>query len=679
MRRIVLTGVWLGWFAAASGVPAAAQSTAAVPQPPAEDSQAPVPDADGVLRLGRVDVTVTGDAPPPGVTVIGEADARLFDRPSFANLFTLAPGITASKVGPRNEDTIYLRGFDLRQTPLYVDGIPVYVPYDGYVDLARFLTADVGEVRVSRGLTSNLYGPNTLGGAINVVSRRPSAPFQAIGSLSFGSGDTWDGSAQAGSQRNGWYVSGGASLLRRDTFPLPGGYTPTPGQPAGDRLNAAAEDYKLNASLGHVSARGSEYVLRVVSQNGQKGNPVYAGADPAVRPRFWQWPYWDKDSVYGLANFQLGQRAWVKARAYYDTFKNSLYAYDDETYTAQTRPSSFRSRYDDYTVGGTLEAGGRLTDTLTLRAVGHVKSDIHREANDGEPQRRVEDRLLSGGMELTSALRSNLTIVAGLSVDNQDAVQAQDYQNGVISDFPTASATGVNPQAMVYYGLENGGRLHAGVSRKTRLPSIKDRYSYRMGQAVPNPSLEAEHATSVEAGYEHRLGARTSASVTAFYIDVDGLVQQVFLQPNLFQLQNVGNVAHSGFDLDLRGRWTSQLETSLSYNYLHRESKSTPAVPLLNTPAHKFLATAAVAPVEKLQVAAALVVESSRKIQNDAGSPLDLGSYATVDLKGSWQVARSLSAEAGVRNLFDRMYVLADGYPQPGRVLFVSARVGIGR
>jgi hypothetical protein len=38
--------------------------------------------------------------------------ARVFDRPAFANFFTLAPGITASKVGPRNEDAIYLRGFD---------------------------------------------------------------------------------------------------------------------------------------------------------------------------------------------------------------------------------------------------------------------------------------------------------------------------------------------------------------------------------------------------------------------------------------------------------------------------------------------------------------------------------------------------------------------------------------
>ncbi len=37
---------------------------------------------------------------------------------------------------------INVRGYDVRQVPLYIDGIPVYVPYDGYVDFSRFTTAD---------------------------------------------------------------------------------------------------------------------------------------------------------------------------------------------------------------------------------------------------------------------------------------------------------------------------------------------------------------------------------------------------------------------------------------------------------------------------------------------------------------------------------------------------------
>src|SRR5262245_27058161 len=213
-------------------------------QPPADPQAAPP--ADNVLRLGRVDVNVRGDAPPPGVTVLGEDEVRLFDKASFASLFTLAPGVTASKVGPRNEDTVYLRGFDLRQTPLYVDGIPVYVPYDGYVDLARFLTTDVGEVRVSRGLTSNLYGPNTLGGAFNVVSRRPDGRLEGVGYGSLGSGEQQAVDLQLGTRRGSWYATAGGSYANRDTYPLSDDFATTALQPDHDRDNAYARDTKFN-------------------------------------------------------------------------------------------------------------------------------------------------------------------------------------------------------------------------------------------------------------------------------------------------------------------------------------------------------------------------------------------------------------------------------------------------
>ncbi|MDO4225534.1 MAG: Plug domain-containing protein, partial [Bergeyella zoohelcum] len=55
-----------------------------------------------------------------------------------------------NKVRHYDEKGIALRGFDARQTPLFIDGIPVYVPYDGYVDFNRFTTADLAAIEVSK-------------------------------------------------------------------------------------------------------------------------------------------------------------------------------------------------------------------------------------------------------------------------------------------------------------------------------------------------------------------------------------------------------------------------------------------------------------------------------------------------------------------------------------------------
>ncbi|MGZ4958469.1 MAG: hypothetical protein ACXV7J_04390 [Methylomonas sp.] len=51
--------------------------------------------------------------------------------------------LTAEDIS-RNERLIYLRGFNSRQVPLFMVGIPVYVPYDGNVDLNRFAELQYG-------------------------------------------------------------------------------------------------------------------------------------------------------------------------------------------------------------------------------------------------------------------------------------------------------------------------------------------------------------------------------------------------------------------------------------------------------------------------------------------------------------------------------------------------------
>ncbi|NJO03855.1 MAG: hypothetical protein HC880_21235 [Bacteroidia bacterium] len=105
------------------------------------------------------------------------------------------------------------------------------------------------------------------------------------------------------------------------------------------------------------------------------------GQDPSIRPRFWQWPYWDKESLYAIARKSLGAQTLLKGRVYYDVFQNALFSYDDSTYTTQNRPSAFQSYYDDYSVGGNLELETRLIPRNNLKLAVYYKHDTHRENN----------------------------------------------------------------------------------------------------------------------------------------------------------------------------------------------------------------------------------------------------------------------------------------------------------
>jgi iron complex outermembrane receptor protein len=109
----------------------------------------------------------------PSTSTIWRKDLIKNQQRDVSKALDMLPGLNYVQVGPRNEGMVNVRGFDLRQVPVYIDGAPVYVPYDGYTDLARFLVSDLAKMTVTKGETSLLMGSNNIGGAINLVSSKP--------------------------------------------------------------------------------------------------------------------------------------------------------------------------------------------------------------------------------------------------------------------------------------------------------------------------------------------------------------------------------------------------------------------------------------------------------------------------------------------------------------------------
>jgi iron complex outermembrane recepter protein len=642
----------------------------------------------GAFYLGRVDVAVTAttttattDMTPAGATVLDAQDFRMNDRRELSSALALAPGVTFTRIGSRNEGTVYVRGYDMRQVPMFIDGIPVYTPYDGYADLDRFTTFDTAEVRISKGFASVLYGPNALGGAINIVSRRPTARFDMAGGGSYGTGDTWNSYVNAGSRLNSFYLQGGASYLTSDTFPLADGFSPVTTQPSADRRNAYRRDGKFNVKMAWTPRGTDEYAVSYVGQRGEKGNPPYAGSDPLVKVRYWQWPYWDKDSVYFVSNTHLGSTSYLRGRAFYDTYDNALHSYDDATYTTQAKASSFQSIYRDRTYGASMEWGATL-GRHTIRAAGHIKQDLHQDHNVGEPVKELDGRIGSVGVEDTIALSPALSLVGGVGGDWQTTTKAMDYQKGQVIDLLATCRTsgtgcgdtgGVNPQVGLFYAVPTG-QLRFTASHKTRMPSLKDRYSYKMGAAVPNPDLKAEYNLTFEGGYQGTLGSKTSFMASVFYSRIDDAIQRRYLQPNLYQLQNIGEASNAGFELDARTHLVPRLDLGANYTYLKRENISDPSILPVDTPRHKGRVSVAGTITASLQVIAGVDCEAGRKTQNEASNYFDVPAFATMDVKGVWTIRKRLDAELALFNAFDKYYWVADGYPEPGRTVMVTLR-----
>ena len=95
------------------------------------------------------------------------------------------PGVFVEHGGARNEYNLLVRGFNARRVPVFMDGIPVYVPYDGEMDLGRFTTFDLSRIDISKGASSVLYGANTMGGAVNLISKTNSTLPKVLLAMAF--------------------------------------------------------------------------------------------------------------------------------------------------------------------------------------------------------------------------------------------------------------------------------------------------------------------------------------------------------------------------------------------------------------------------------------------------------------------------------------------------------------
>jgi iron complex outermembrane receptor protein len=643
-------------------------------------------DTSDVFEVGQVIVTGAKAPPRPGAQAFLTAqDLQTYETARVSEALTLLPNIhpqPGNRGGARNEQTVYVRGFDQSRTPVLLDGIPIYVPYDGYIDLARLPTFALSGIEVARGYTSVLYGPNALGGAINLVSRRPSKAFeaQANGRIDFDRGLASQGyrvDAQAGILRDRWYLQAGVAVNDRDHYRLSKDFSPGLYQPVGLRRRSASKDVAANVKVAITPNATDEYALTLVWQDADKQAPPYAGT-VASNGVFFDWPQYDKRSVYFNGLTALGDAGAIKTRLFYDVFKNSLRRYDDDTYATQRRPFAFTSFYDDYTLGGSLEYAAPTLAAWDLKAALHLKQDVHRENSLNGPVSKMEDRTGSFAVAGERPLSAGWRLFFGASYDWRNAVMAQDPSTNGASRFATQDQSGWNAQAGVT-GEVGPGLIKASVSRKVRFATQFERYSYRLGNGLPNPGLKAESAIHYEVGYAFAAAPGLRLDISAFASDFTDIIQTVVVGTSatppfgaISQSQNLGKAWIKGVELGAELDLGQGRKVRADYAYLDRDLRNRPGLQLYGTPRHTLNLRGEL-PFGRLSLIPSVLVRSSQTTA-ESGTGAPIKGYTLAGLKAAWRVSDAFSLEGGVNNLFDKAYQYDLGFPAAGREFFFGIR-----
>jgi len=88
---------------------------------------------------------------------------------SAADVLAGVPGASVT-VGNKNSSEITIRGFESQDILIMVDGRPINDPYYGTIDLSTIGMGNISRIRVVKGASSIRYGPNAMGGVVNIMT-----------------------------------------------------------------------------------------------------------------------------------------------------------------------------------------------------------------------------------------------------------------------------------------------------------------------------------------------------------------------------------------------------------------------------------------------------------------------------------------------------------------------------
>lgn len=618
------------------------------------------------LRLFYLgEVVVTAEKSPTALTSsLAEVSSQTIQSQqvqTIAEAIALTPGGYIS-IGARNEMVLQLRGIEQRQIAVLLDGVPIYVPYDGLVDLGQMPVGSVEKITVTEGNASVLYGPNSLGGSVNIVTKLPVQTLTQLQAMGGSGGMQSYTLNQSGSHNSIGYLLN-LGYDRRDDFPLPNDFAKTKNEDGKARNNSSYKKFDLFSKLTWRSHKNHHTALSFSYVDNQKdiSPDIYA-----QRPRFWRFPQWQKWVLNFTSSQIITNSLSLKEILFYDKYDNVLDSYDDATYSTQTKKYAFHSTYDDHSLGGHLFITKTLAKNHTVTLGVAYKRDVHNEQDNlGLPWEKYEMDNYTVGLEHEWRSSQKIVFSTGLSLSFLDPI----FANGQAL---RKNVSTVDGRLGTHYALAKDWDMTASIGHKTRFPTLKELYSGQSGKNIPNPNLKEESSFNIEMGLSHNWGGVNRVGLTIFDSQITDLIvdQKITVDgEQKDQLQNIGKSRHTGLEFSATMLPTKKLTLSSSYAFLRARNRSdnrtTDKLPY--RPDHLVKLEQGYKFPFGLGFSLEENYVSKRTYLDQDNLPHNLDGYFLLDLQLRQSLWKRLTLRLSLFNVLDEYYESEYGFPMPGR------------
>lgn len=552
------------------------------------------------------------------VTVISRKEIDARPSASLTDLLRATPGLNIVNNGGKGANaSIFMRGTESDHTLILIDGMRISSATTGTAAIQDIPLDQIERIEIVRGPRSSLYGPDAIGGVIQLFTRKPQAGTQPSFSISGGSHASAGLNAGiSGRQDKTWY-NASFSSFKTDGFdscrgkPFPNGGGCFTNEPDDDGY----KNNSVNLAGGvQISPRvnASFNALRIDSEADYDGD--FSN---------------ERDSL----NQNISGKLDISAT---DNWSTSLLVGNSKDHSDDSKNGVFVSRFNT-----DRDQFSWLNDVL-LGQAGKITVglDYYQDQVDGTTDYSVDSRDNTG---LFAQYLGNLS-----SLDLQASLRGDDNEQ-----FGTQTTGGLT------LGQDFAGNLRWTASYGTafKAPTFNELYYPGFG----NPDLDAETSESIDLGLSGHNG-NFNYSVNLFQTNIDNLIayDAVIGLP-----VNVGEAQIPGLEFALASQlagWNINMDLSLLSP--KNESSGPNKGNLLARRAEQLFNISTQRRWNKLDLGFDLHAQGSS--YDDLANTQKLAGFATLNMNMGYQMANRWMINFALNNLFDKSYETAKYYNNDG-------------
>ena len=531
-----------------------------------------------------------------------------------------------------------------------LDGFQMSIPNSGSVDWNGMPLEFIDRVEVLKGPMSSLYGQNSMGGVINLVTKKFKNEFSTL-KASYGTFNSKD--LDVGLNRN---INDNLSL--QTLFQYKEG--------DGHRFNS---QFRQNNIYLKLSKPESNLTTSIIVNKSYTGQP---GFDRVERPSLISYRLTNRDSIY----LQFFKRFKFKNNQDLDySFSvNHFYThYRDRKDVPDTEvePQNF---YNDISINTRIEYQWLINNDLYLLAGDDIifeQSEISVFNDSFENPWQITHGIFG---RLKYQVNPKLSLAAGIRHDFRTVKPADNFSYINFSSF--------SPKFNMQYIVDDRSNINLSVSKGFRAPSFSElflKYSTSYGLVTQgNANLNPEELFGIDFSYNYNNLENFKFSVNPYYYVYNDMIDFVYAIPVI--ARNRTDVNSMGFETKFNFVFDN-VNFDLGYTFLEVDDMND-LDPMFYRPKHKIVAKTSL-DQRLIRHSFLIKYQSEQDYQdflsddydfsgNEIKFPVNqLDGLLLADYVAMFKF-KTMDLSLKIANIFDVEYELIQDYPMPGRMISLN-------